>query len=116
MDQLLQVFIPSAFAESANVPAQGGGLSFFMMMGLLLIFLYFAIWRPQNKRAKEQHNLINSLAKGDEIMTTGGLLGRINKLHDQYISLVVSNNVELIVQKSSVVNILPKGTLKSIES
>lgn len=119
MEPILNVLISNAYAETAPMtsptPAGGGGLSFMMMFLVLFLFLYFMVWRPQNKRAKEQQNLLNSLSKGDEVMTAGGLLGRIAKLSDNYIALSVANNVEIYVQKTSVVGVLPKGTLKSME-
>lgn len=120
MDQILNALIPIAYADSMGAmpgaSQQGGGLSFVMMFVIFVLFIYFAIWRPQSRRAKEQQNVLNALAKGDEVMTAGGLLGRITKITDQYIALAVANNVEMLLQKSSVVNVLPKGTLKSIES
>lgn len=117
MEQFLNFFISNAYADTAAAaPAsQGGGLSMVMMFVVFFLFLYFAIWRPQNKRAKEQQNLLGSLAKGDEVITAGGILGRITKVTDQYLGITIANNVEIFMQKSSVVNVLPKGTLKSIE-
>lgn len=116
MEQLFNFFISSAYAQPAAESAPpGSGMSFFVMLGVFILFIYFAIWRPQNKRAREQANLLNSLEKGDEVITAGGLLGRISKIADQYITLSVSNNVDITLQKSSVVNVLPKGTLKTIE-
>jgi preprotein translocase subunit YajC len=109
-------FISTASAQTAAVPApQGGGFSFMIMFVVFFLFIYFAIWRPQNKRAKEQQNLLNSLAKGDEVVTAGGLLGRINKINDQYLTLSIANNVDIVIQKSSVISVMPKGTLKAIE-
>lgn len=107
--------ISNAYADTVAPAQQGGGFSFMLMFVIFFLFLYFVIWRPQNKRAKEQQNLLNSLAKGDEVMTAGGLLGRVAKITDQYILLTIANNVEISMQKSSVVSVLPKGTLKSIE-
>ncbi|VVC73802.1 hypothetical protein AQULUS_15510 [Aquicella lusitana] len=119
MEQIMNFFIPLAKAQSqGSMPPpgpQGGGMSLMVMFVIFFLFIYFAIWRPQTKRAKEQQNLLNSLAKGDEVMTAGGILGRIIKLSDKYITLSVANNVEILMQKSAVVSVLPKGTLKSIE-
>jgi preprotein translocase subunit YajC len=123
MFQLLNFLIPSAYAQTAAsvspaadaASAQGAGYSFFLMFAVFFLFAYFFIWRPQNKRAKEQRNLLDSLAKGDEVLTTGGLLGKISKLSGQYITLSVANNVEIVMQKSSIVSVMPKGTLKTIE-
>lgn len=118
MDSVLHFLITDANADTtmpASVPSSSGSFSFVLMFFIFFAFLYIAIWRPQNKRAKEQQELFNSLAKGDEVLTSGGLLGRISKINDQYIGLTVANNVEMLLQKSAVVNILPKGTLKSLD-
>lgn len=109
------MFISNAYAESVTSSPQGGGLSFVLMFVIFFLFIYFAIWRPQSKRAKEQQNLLGALTVGDEVITAGGLLGRIAKISDQYMTLTVSGNVNIVMQKSSVVNVLPKGTLKTIE-
>lgn len=116
MEQILSFLVSNAYADTAAAAAnpQGGGFSFIMMIVIFFAFLYFAIWRPQSKRAKEQQNLLGSLAKGDEVITAGGLLGRINKITDQYVALSVGENLEIVIQKSAVVSVLPKGTLKTI--
>lgn len=115
VDVISSFFISPAYADttSATPPAQGG-FSFFVMMGILIFFMYFAIWRPQSRRAKEQRQLINSLAKGDEVVTAGGILGTISKISDNYVVLSLTDTVEITIQKSSIVSALPKGTLKSI--
>jgi len=112
-DTISSFFISNASAAN-GAPPQQGGFSFFVMMGILVFFMYFAIWRPQSRRAKEQKDLLNSVAQGDEVVTAGGILGTINKISDNYIVLAVSENVEITMQKSSIVSALPKGTLKSI--
>lgn len=114
-DTISSFFISSANAATPSAtPPQGGGFSFVVMMGILIFFMYFAIWRPQTKRAKEQRDLLTSLAKGDEVVTAGGILGTITKISDNYVVISLSDNVEITMQKSSVVSALPKGTLKSI--
>ena len=117
MDQLLNFFVTRAYAESAaaDTASQGGSFSFMVMMLIFFLFMYFVIWRPQNKRAREQQQLLSSIAKGDEVMTVSGTLGRINKITDQYVLLGIANNVEIVMQKSAVVSVLPKGTMKAIE-
>ena len=82
-----------------------------MLVGFIAIF-YFLLWRPQQKRAKEHKNLIENLAKGDEIATGGGLMGRITKVNDDRISIEIADSVEVQVQKQAVAILLPKGTLK----
>jgi preprotein translocase subunit YajC len=118
MEQLLSFFVSNAHADTVNtMPAAqpGGGYSFVIMFVVFFLFIYFAIWRPQSKRAKEQQNLLNALAKGDEVIIAGGLLGRITKMTDQYLTVALATNVEVVVQKASVVSVLPKGTLKTLE-
>jgi len=114
-DTISSFFISNAHAAApAGSAPQGGGFSFLMMMGILVFFMYFVIWRPQTKRAKEQRDLLSSLAKGDEVVTAGGILGTISKISDNYVVLTLSDHVEITMQKSSIVSALPKGTLKSI--
>lgn len=119
METLLNVIAAPAYADNGAVAAAAGAqqssLSFMIMFVIFFIFIYFAIWRPQNKRAREQQQMMSSLAKGDEVMTAGGVVGRISKVAEQFVTVNVANNVELLLQKSSVVNVLPKGTIKSIE-
>jgi len=114
IDNISNFFISNAYADTAGTPAPQGGFSFFVMMGILVFFMYFAIWRPQTRRAKEQRDLLGSLAKGDEVVTAGGILGTISKISDSYVVLSLADNIEVTMQKSSIVSALPKGTLKSI--
>lgn len=116
MEQIINFFVNPAHADTAsNVTQAGGSTSFILMFAVFFLFIYFAIWRPQSKRAKEVQTLLSSLAKGDEVITSGGLIGRIAKITDQYITLSVANNVEILMQKTSVMTVLPKGTIKAIE-
>jgi len=115
MEHIVDFFISNAHADTLAGGAQGGNFSFVIMLVVFSLFIYFAMWRPQSKRAKEQKTLLDSLTKGDEVLTTGGLLGRITKVSGHYISLTIANNVDVHLQKSSVVSVMPKGTLKSIE-
>ena len=84
------------------------------MVGIFILYMYFIVLRPQNKRAKEQRALLGNLTKGDEVVTAGGILGKIVKVNDNYAVIALADNVEITIQKSSIVNALPKGTLKSI--
>lgn len=115
VNNITNFFISPAYADAA-APAQqsGGGFSLMLMTGIFILFMYFAVWRPQSKRAKEQRDLISSLAKGDEVVTTGGILGKINKINDNYVHLALNDTNEIMIQKSSIAGALPKGTLKSI--
>ncbi|WP_284615720.1 preprotein translocase subunit YajC [Aquabacterium humicola] len=105
------MFISEAFAQTA--PAAGGdtgGLMSLLPLVLMFVVLYFIMIRPQMKRQKEHKSMIEALAKGDEVVTSGGLIGRIAKLGDSFVHVEVANGVELQVQRSAVIQVLPKGT------
>ena len=104
--------ISNAYAQDAAA-AQGGGMFSMLPLFLLIVVFYFLILRPQQKRNKEQQAMMAALQKGDEIVTNGGLLGRVQKVSDNNVSLEVAENVVVQVQKSAVQTVLPKGTLKS---
>lgn len=106
------MFISEAFAQTA--PAAGGESSLLSLLPLVLMFvvLYFVMIRPQMKRQKEHKAMIEALAKGDEVVTSGGLLGKVSKLGETYLHVEVANGVELQVQRTAVVQVLPKGTFK----
>ncbi len=110
------MFISSAFAQSAPAAAAGGDLqsTLMSMLPLVLMFvvLYFVMIRPQMKKQKEHKSMIDALAKGDEVVTVGGLLGKVSKMGESHIGLEVSNGVEVQVQRSAVVQVLPKGSIK----
>ena len=108
----MNFFINSAYAQQeAQAPSPWTS---FLLMGGILVFMYLILLRPQSKRAKEHKQLIASISKGDEVMTSGGLLGKVTKVSDDYVALLVAEKVELKLQKSSMAAILPKGTIKSI--
>jgi preprotein translocase subunit YajC len=106
------VFISTAYAQTAT----GGDLqsSLMSMLPLVLMFvvLYFVMIRPQMKRQKEHRAMIDALAKGDEVATAGGLLGKVTRLGDVYLGLEIANGVEVQVQRTAVVQVLPKGSIK----
>jgi preprotein translocase subunit YajC len=108
------VFISQAFAQAAPAATGGAESSLLSLLPLVLMFvvLYFIMIRPQMKRQKEHKAMVEALAKGDEVVTAGGLLGRISRLGDTYLHIEAANGVELQVQRSAVVQVLPKGTLK----
>jgi preprotein translocase subunit YajC len=108
------VFISEAFAQAAPAAQGGAESSLLSMLPLVLMFvvLYFVMIRPQMKRQKEHKTMIEALAKGDEVVTSGGVLGKVSKLGDNFLHVEVANGVELQVQRSAVVQVLPKGTLK----
>jgi preprotein translocase subunit YajC len=107
------VIISSAFAQAA--PSGDPGYIGLLPIVLMFVLLYFLMIRPQMKRAKEAKAMVEALQKGDEVITAGGVLGRITKLSDGYISLEIAPNTEIAVQKSAVQVLLPKGTIKSIQ-
>ena len=110
------MFISSAFAQTAPAAAAGGDMqsTLMSMLPLLLMFavLYFVMIRPQMKKQKEHRAMIDALAKGDEIVTAGGLLGKVSKIGDAYLSVELASGVEVQMQRQAVVQVLPKGTLK----
>lgn len=107
----MSLFISDAMAADAA----GAGQGFGSLIPLVLIFVifYFLLLRPQIKRAKEHKKMTESLGKGDEVVTTGGLLGRISKLDDSFITLEIAEGVSVKVQRSAIGSLMPKGTLKS---
>ncbi|HJQ63582.1 MAG TPA: preprotein translocase subunit YajC [Burkholderiales bacterium] len=108
------VLINEAWAQGAGV-GPGGGLESMLLIVLMFVVLYFLMIRPQMKRAKEHKAMIEALQRGDEVVTSGGVLGRISKLNENYVTLEVASNVEIQVQRPSVQLVLPKGTLKNIQ-
>ncbi len=110
------MFISSAIAQTAPAAAAGGDMqsSLMGMLPLVLMFvvLYFVMIRPQMKKAKEHKTMVESLAKGDEVATAGGILGTVTKLGESFIHIEVSNGVEVQLQRSAVVQVLPKGSIK----
>jgi preprotein translocase subunit YajC len=106
------VFISNAYAQTA--PAASGTDSLLSLAPLVLMFvvLYFIMIRPQMKKQKEHRAMIEAIAKGDEVVIAGGVLGRVAKLGDNYLHVEVANGVELQVQRQAVVQVMPKGTFK----
>ena len=107
------MLISDAYAQ-ASTPTGGGMLMELPLIALVIAIFYFVVIRPQTKRTKEQKSMIEALQKGDEVVTSGGELGRVTKLTGNYLILEVSPNVEVILQKTAIQTLLPKGTLKSI--
>ena len=110
----MDFFISAAYADTAaGGPPGGEYMQFILLAGFLVIF-YMMIWRPQAKRAKEHRNLVSGLQKGDEVVPSGGIAGKVTKVTDDFLVIEASDTVELKVQKSAVIAALPKGTLKAI--
>ena len=107
------LFVSNAFAQATNA-GEPNPMTTILMFAGLFGFMYFLIIRPQRKRQKEHNDLVGALGKGDEVVTTSGMLGKITKLEGDYVVLEVSNNLELKFQKVAVHAVLPKGTIKAI--
>ena len=103
-------------AHAAGEAPQGGGMQMFIMLGMFAVIFYFMIYRPQAKRQKEHKNLMSSMGKGDEVLTSGGLIGKITKIAEDsdYVAIELNANNEVVIKKDFVTAVLPKGTLKSL--
>lgn len=109
---MMEFFIPLAMAADAE-PSSGPPMDIFILVAFALVF-YFIVWRPQSKRTKEHKELVAAVSKGDEIVTNGGLLGKVVKVEEQFLLVELADNVEVRLQKGAVTAALPKGTIKSI--
>lgn len=110
---LLDLMISPAYAQAAS-PAPGGFGGMSLLFPLLLIgVMYFLMIRPQMKRAKEHKGMLEKLARGDEVLTNGGIAGTVIDIGDNFITVEIADNVRIRVQKAAIANVLPKGTLKS---
>ena len=115
MNWLSLLGISNAYAAStAPAAPQASLLSALPMLLLFVAAFYFLIIRPQSKRAKEKQKLIECLAVGDEVLTTGGIIGRLTKLRDNYVVITVSKDLDMTFQKSAIATVLPKGTMESM--
>lgn len=110
----MNLFETTAYAAEGAPPGDAGLINILFLGGFVLIF-YFLLWRPQSKRRKEHQTLMSGLSKGDEVVTTGGIVGLVNKVEDDFVKMQVAGNVELRIQKSAVGATLPKGTIKSLD-
>ena len=110
------MLISSAYAQAPAAGApQGIDMGFIITMVLMFGALYFFMIRPQMKRQKEQKKMVDELQKGDEVVTAGGVVGRITKLSEGYLTLEIAQNTEIVVQRVAVSLLLPKGTLKTLQ-
>ena len=108
------MFISPAYAQATGSTPFGGDIMAFLPMIAIVVVFYFLLIRPQQKRAKETKSMLSALQKGDEIVTAGGVVGRISKLTDAYASVEIAPNVEVTVQRSAISLVLPKGTIKAL--
>ena len=109
------MIISPAYAQALPGGSADGGLMTFLPIILMFVILYFLMIRPQMKRAKEQKAMVEALQKGDEVITAGGVVGRITRINEQYVTLEVAPNTEIVMQRSAVQVPLPKGTLKTLQ-
>ena len=105
------MFISNAYAAGATT---GGDLMSFLPLIVIFVLFFFMIIRPQMKAAKAQREMIAALQKGDEVVTSGGIVGKVTKVTESFVSLEIAANTEITVQKQAVQSALPKGTIKSI--
>lgn len=103
-----------SIAHAQTAGAQGGSMMSLIMMVAIFAIFYFLMIRPQQKKQKELKAMIGALQKGDEVLTAGGILGRIKTLDEQYIEIEVASGISMKMQRNSVINVLPKGTVKAI--
>ena len=110
----IDLLISPAHAQSAPTSPFGGDLMAFLPMVAIFVVFYFLLIRPQQKKAKEAKAMLEALQKGDEVVTAGGILGRISKLGDQYVTVDVASGTEITVQRGAISQLLPKGTIKAL--
>ena len=108
------MLISSAYAQGTGASPAGGGIESMILIVLMFGVLYFLMIRPQMKRAKEHKTMLEALQKGDEVITSGGVLGRITKLGESYVTVEIAPNVEVQLQRPAVQLVLPKGTIKNL--
>jgi preprotein translocase subunit YajC len=111
---LTDFLIAPAYAQGAPAAGPGSDLMAFLPMIAIFVVFYFLLIRPQQKKAKETRAMLSALQKGDEVVTAGGIVGRISKLGEQYASIEISNGIEISVQRAAVAQLLPKGTIKTL--
>ncbi|MFT4560847.1 MAG: preprotein translocase subunit YajC [Gammaproteobacteria bacterium] len=107
----MNFFIADAYAQSASA-SQEPGMSGFLIMLIPIVVLWFLMIRPQMKRQKEHTKMVGALAKGDEAVTTGGILGRITEVGDSFVKLEIAKTIEVKVQRHAIATVMPKGTIK----
>jgi len=110
----MHFLIPEAWAAGAAQPtiAFGGSCTFLLLMAVLFVGFYLLLIRPQQKRQKQHRQMVDQIGSGDEVVTSGGMLGKVTELGDQFIGIEVAKGVEIRIQKSAIGTVLPKGTIK----
>ena len=112
----MSFFISEALAEGAATGADGQGSPAVSLVFMVVIFavFYFMLIRPQSKRAKEHKKMVSELAKGDEVVTSGGVYGKLSKVADDYVEVDIADNTTVKLQRQAISTVLPKGTIKSL--
>ena len=110
---ILDFLISPAAAQTAGQAAAPSPIPSFVLVGVIFLGMYFLLFRPQMKRAKEHRELISKLQKGDEVLTSGGMAGRIEDLGESFVTIEIADRVSIKVQRGAITAVLPKGTLKS---
>lgn len=108
------MFITNAYAQSAASGFSLDSLGSFLPILLMFVLLYFLMIRPQQRKQKEQRDMLSALAVGDEVLTSGGIVGKITKVSENFITLEISEGTEIVVQKASIVSLLPNGTIETL--
>ena len=110
------MFISNAYAADAPVNGAGGTMELVFMLVIFGLIFYFMIFRPQSKRVKEHKNLMASISKGDEVLTSGGILGKVTKISDEndYVLLAINDNNQITIKKDYIAAVLPKGSIQSL--
>ncbi|MDH5370673.1 MAG: preprotein translocase subunit YajC [Gammaproteobacteria bacterium] len=111
----MSFFISDAVAEAAPAAQQADPMTSLIFFGGMILIFYFILIRPQSKRAKEHRELVSALSKGDEVVTNGGILGKITDVSEQYVTVEIADNVQIKFQKQAVATVLPKGSLKAAQ-
>ncbi|MGH8230339.1 MAG: preprotein translocase subunit YajC [Steroidobacteraceae bacterium] len=109
----MSLLVNDAFAQSAGGGAMGPGSMQILFLVVMVVVFYFLLIRPQQKRMRDQQAMLSRLASGDEVVTTGGVLGRITEVGDLFVTLEIADGVRIKVQKTQITQLMPKGTLKS---
>ncbi|MCK4744203.1 MAG: preprotein translocase subunit YajC [Sulfuriflexus sp.] len=110
----MSFFISEAMAEGTSAGAAGGGAEqLFIMVAIFAVF-YFLLIRPQTKRAKEHRKMVSELSKGDEVITNGGVYGKLTKIADDHVEVEIADNTTVLLQRQAIASILPKGTIKNL--
>lgn len=111
----MSFFISDAVAEAAPAAQQTDPMTSLIFFGGMILIFYFILIRPQSKRAKEHRALVENLSKGDEVVSNGGMLGKITEVGEQFVTVEISDNVQVKIQKTAVTSVLPKGSLKAAQ-